>query len=140
MRQRPPMFRHNARLASIEPPLAKWAPGKVFGLERSALVCAASAIGHLRRLQSLQRYADVPGRELWDTGEALVPPATLRFWPDPSAPLQVDARRPALIPAALRAPCATSPPQRCDRHRNDGGTVDCSRLNSHTGGSTPILD
>jgi hypothetical protein len=63
MRQPPPVFGHNARVASIEPPLAEWASGKVFGLERSALVCAGSAIGHIRRLQSLRRCADVPDRE-----------------------------------------------------------------------------
>jgi len=48
MGQRPPVFGHNTWIASIEPPLAEWAPDNVLGLEGSALVCASSATGHVR--------------------------------------------------------------------------------------------
>jgi hypothetical protein len=50
MRQRPPVFRHSHRIASIEPPLTEWTPGKAIGIERSVLACASSAIGHLKPL------------------------------------------------------------------------------------------
>jgi hypothetical protein len=129
MGQRSSVLRYGQRITSIEPPLTEWTPDKIIGIERSVLGGASSVVGHVRP-SSQQRCAAALGCRAQDAGEALAPPAMPRFLPNLLAPVQADARRACLTRAAWRAPCASSRPRHCGRHRNDGRIVDCSRLYS----------
>jgi hypothetical protein len=126
MGQRSSVLRYGQRITSIEPPLTEWAPDKIIGIERSVSGGASSAVGHVRP-SSQRRCAAALGCRAQDAGEALAPPAMPRFLPDLLAPVQADAQRAGLTRAAWRAPCASSRPRHCGRHRNDERIADCSR-------------
>ncbi|MEA2793377.1 MAG: hypothetical protein QOI87_757 [Bradyrhizobium sp.] len=129
MGQRSAVLRHGQRITSIEPPLTEWTPDKIIGIERSVLGGASSAVGHVRP-SSQRRCAAALGCRVQDAGEALAPPAMPRFLPNLLAPVQADTRRVGLTRTAWRAPCASSRPRHCGRHRNNERIADCSRLYS----------
>jgi hypothetical protein len=129
MGQRSAVLRDRQRITSIEPPLAEWTPDKIIGIERSVSGRASSSVRHVRP-SSQRRCAAALGCRAQDAGEVLAPRAMPRFLPNLLAPVQADARRVGLTRAAWRAPCASSRPRHCGRHRNDGRIADCTRLYS----------
>lgn len=127
------MLRDGERIAAIEPALTARAPRKTPGIERSGPNEAMAAV-HVSP-GNRRRGPEDRARKRTPAAWAFALPATLRFLRDRPAPARTGAWRGVPVPAASRAPGASSRPRHGGWQANGGRTIDCSRLNSGRKGS-----